>query len=228
MKDSDETAPRRPAVKICGITRREDAVLAEQAGAEFLGIILVPDTPRVVTASEAAEVTTGCSLPVVAVLADLPPEVAVREGRVSGAAVLQLHGEEPPEYLEWLKSEGPWALWKALRVRGPEDVARGIDLFGTVADGLLLDGWHPRQRGGTGTVFSWGEMKEVRGGIPPGLTLVLAGGLTPQNVGEAIHELDPDVVDVSSGVESSPRIKDPEKTEAFIRNAHVAGKEEVR
>ena len=89
-------------------------------------------------------------------------------------------------------------------------------------DGFLLDAWHPRLRGGTGASFSWPEIAGVREGIPPELEVVVAGGLNPENVREAISILNPDVVDVSSGVESAPGVKDLGLVRDFIENTSAA------
>lgn len=215
-----------PAVKICGLKRRVDAELAARAGADFLGTVLVPDTPRALSPEAAGEAVAGLALPVVAVVADLPLHRAVEEAGIVGAAVVQLHGREPPAYVTDLRERGPWELWKALSVKGIPDVLRGLDAYADAVDGILLDGWHPRQRGGSGTPFSWEEVAKIRGSFPGGLRLIAAGGLTPENVEEVIRVLRPDVVDVSSGVEERPGIKSPDKVTAFIRNARRAGKGE--
>lgn len=217
-----------PAVKICGLTRKEDAREAVNAGAGFLGVVLVPGTPRALTAHEAGDLFSGLSVPVVAVLADVPLDQAATEGTACAAGVLQLHGRESPEYVDSLRGQGPWAIWKALRVRTPDDVRRGLDGFGELVDGILLDGWHPHRKGGTGSSFSWKDVEAVRECFPAGLKLILAGGLTPRNVDEAIRRLNPDIVDVSSGVESSPGIKDSKQIKAFIQSARQAGKGEGR
>jgi phosphoribosylanthranilate isomerase len=158
----------------------------------------------------------------VAVVADLPLDRAVAELRLVGAAIVQLHGVESPGFAGDLKGLGSWRVWKAIRVRSVDDVLRGIEAYGDVVDGILLDGWHPRHRGGSGTAFSWEEVAAVRESFPDGLRLIAAGGLTPENVEEAVLRLAPDVVDVSSGVEERPGIKSPEKVRAFVRNARRA------
>ncbi|MFH1763997.1 MAG: phosphoribosylanthranilate isomerase [Gemmatimonadota bacterium] len=209
-------------VKICGLTRRADALHAAGAGADYLGVVLVPNTPRARTAEEARELLDGIQAPSVIVVADLAvSSVTVLADRV-GASVIQLHGDEPPEFVEDLRRAGPWEVWKSLRVRRLADVMEGLARFGGVVDGVLLDGWHPRKRGGTGTPFSWEEVAEVRDGFPPGVALVVAGGLGVDNVNEAVVRLRPQVVDVSSGVEESPGIKDRLRVEAFIRRVRAA------
>ena len=222
MTDPAETqgrSVRAPAIKICGLTRRQDAELAARAGADFLGIVLVPGTPRALSAEVARDVLAGLAPPAVAVVANLPLDRTVTAAQTVGASVLQLHGEEPPNLVGDLKGLGQWKVWKAIRVKCVEDILRGLDAYGAVVDGILLDGWHPRLRGGSGTPFSWGDVAEIRGRFPDGVHLIAAGGLNPENVEEAILRLDPHVVDVSSGVEESPGIKNSEKLRAFVRNA---------
>jgi phosphoribosylanthranilate isomerase len=209
-------------VKICGLTRRVDALHAAEVGADYLGVVLVPNTPRARTPEEARALLDGVQVPSVIVVANLAlSEVKGAVERV-GASVIQLHGDEPPELVMKIREAGPWEVWKALRVRGRADVVEGLARFGEVADGLLLDGWHPEKAGGTGTPFPWEEVAEVLEDLPPGLLLVVAGGLGPDNVHEAVIGLRPQVVDVSSGVEERPGIKDRFRVEAFIRNVRVA------
>jgi phosphoribosylanthranilate isomerase len=211
-----------PAVKICGLTRREDAEAALRAGADYLGVILVPGSPRGLTADRAETVTRGLGAGVVAVLADADPNAAVRDATTLGAAVVQLHGEETPAYAAEMGRAGPWEVWKALRVRNVEDVLRTFDAYGDVVQGILLDGWHPRHRGGAGVLFAWEEVSRLRAAFPPGIRFIAAGGLHPGNVAEAVHRLSPHVVDVSSGVETRPGIKDWTKMTAFVGKARRA------
>ena len=214
-----------PRVKICGLTRREDALYAAEAGADYLGVVLVPDSPRYLDPAAARRIVEGLAPSAVVVVADLAVGAAAGVAREVGASVIQLHGEESPEVVALLRDAGPWKVWKALRVRGLDDVEEGLDRYGSVVDGILLDGWHPNHRGGTGRAFSWDEVEGVGRDIPPGVSFIAAGGLGPENVGEAIRRLRPHVVDVSSGVERSPGIKDPRKVSEFIHEAWRAGQE---
>lgn len=212
-----------PEVKICGLTRVEDARVAAGAGADYLGAILSPGFSRSVPAERAATFVVPGGPPLVAVLVDGGLEEAVGSARTAGAGVLQLHGEEPPERLRDLRDRGDWRIWKALRVRSPDDVARALERYADVADGLLLEGWHEGRGGGVGVSFPWEAVVRLRESFPPGLSLIAAGGLGPDNVGEAVRRLAPDVVDVSSGVEARTGVKDPERVQAFLRNARAAG-----
>jgi phosphoribosylanthranilate isomerase len=213
-----------PAVKICGLTRPEDASAAAEAGADFLGVVLVPGTPRAVTPGQAREVVEGLGVPPVVVMADEPPGEAERMAEMVGARIIQLHGDELPEYASGLAERGPWKIWKALRVKDIEDVFRGIGTYGGIVDGLLLDGWHPRHRGGSGVPFDWREVEGIRDSFPEGLRFIAAGGLRPENVEEAVRRLAPHVLDVSSGVEVRPGVKSRNKIHAFIRNARRPGR----
>ncbi len=206
-------------VKICGLTRREDASLAAREGADYLGVVLVPGTPRFLTPARAARVVGDLGRPTVCVLADPTREEAVEAAREVGARVLQLHGRESRELLAFLREAGPWEIWKAIRVRKAEEVGRAAQVLAGVAHGLLLDGWHPTLRGGAGVGFSWEGVARLRDRIPPELRLIAAGGLNPGNVATAVAQLRPELVDVSSGVEGAPGIKDPDKIRDFIRAA---------
>jgi indole-3-glycerol phosphate synthase/phosphoribosylanthranilate isomerase len=216
------------SVKICGLTRREDACLAADEGADYLGVVLVPGTPRAVSVSEAKELLSGIAALKVVVMANPSLGDAVEAANALEADVIQLHGEESPEFVGALRSRGRWEIWKALSVRGVNEVQGGLAGYGSIVDGLLLDGWHPLQRGGSGTSFSWEEVGRLRDTFPEALKLIAAGGLRPDNVEEAIFRLAPHVVDVSSGVEDRPGIKDPAKIAAFIRNARRASTGESR
>jgi len=206
-------------VKICGITTPEDALVAQELGANYLGMILSQGFSRSILPDEAVDIGLVAETPLVAVLVDESLDEAQRIAELSGASVIQLHGEENVEYVEELRRRGMWTIWKAVRVRDPEDVTRAVEGLGTSVDGLLLDGWHPDRPGGSGVSFSWEGVRVMRDQIPSALKVIVAGGLTPGNVADAVRVLRPDVVDVVSGVELNIRRKDPELIGAFVRNA---------
>tara|TARA_B100000678_G_scaffold175789_2_gene146603 strand:+ start:339 stop:986 length:648 start_codon:yes stop_codon:yes gene_type:complete len=206
-------------VKICGITTPEDALVAQELGADYLGMILSQGFSRSILPDEAVDIGLVAETPLVAVLVDESLDEAQRIAELSGASVIQLHGEENVEYVEELRRRGMWTIWKAVRVRDPEDVTRAVEGLGTSVDGLLLDGWHPDRPGGSGVSFSWEGVRVMRDQIPSALKVIVAGGLTPGNVADAVRILRPDVVDVVSGVELNIRRKDPELIGAFVRNA---------
>ncbi len=221
-----------PQVKICGLTRVEDARFAARAGASYLGAVLVPASPRCVSPERARALASTVRLPLVVVVADLAVREAARVADEAGAAVIQLHGSEPAAVVEALRGRGSWELWKAVRVREREDILRAADHYGGLVDLLLLDAWSERGLGGTGVSFPWELWDPSREGVAGGLRIGVAGGLSPENVEEAVQQLAPDLVDVVSGVELRPGVKDPGRVEAFIRRAFApeleAGGERTR
>ncbi len=206
-------------MKICGVTRPDDARVAERAGASHVGAVLVPASTRAVTPERAAALYDAIGLPLVIVVADLSAAEAAASATEARARVIQLHGGEPPERLRELRERGPWELWKAARVRGADDIERAVERFGAEVDLLLLDGWHPDGLGGMGRRFPWEALAAARDALREQVPIGVGGGLTPENVAEAVASLHPAVVDVSSGVEVAPGVKDPDRIRAFVRNA---------
>lgn len=209
-------------VKICGLTRRSDAEAAVQAGASYLGAVLARRSPRRVSPWEAAALGRGLDAGLVCVFVDSRVSEVIGAATAAGARVLQLHGKERPEEVAALKESGSWRVWKAVRLREPAELLRAVERYGGIVDGILVEGWHPRLEGGVGARFAWERVAELRDAVPPGLDLIVAGGLDPGNVVEAIELLRPQVVDVSSGVESAPGRKDPELVRRFVAAARAA------
>lgn len=201
--------------KVCGITRREDAEAAAVAGAAYLGVVLAPGGKRTVPPEAAGDLLDGLPAARVGVFVDASADALRRAAEAARLDVLQLHGAEPPELLLRLRAEGRWRVWKALRPRGAAEFREGVARWAGAADALLLDGFSAEAHGGTGTRFPWEEVAAVRGGLPAGTELVVAGGLRADNVARAVELLRPDVVDVSSGVESAPGVKDRAAIERF-------------
>lgn len=208
-------------VKICGLTRPEDARAADAAGADYLGVVLTSGFGRSVTPSAARAIVEGTNASKVAVLVDETAEGAAAAARALGAAVIQLHGTEPPPVLEELRALGNWALWKAVRARSLGDIERAVEAYARVADGILVEGWKEGSLGVGGVRLSL-DPARVRSLVPYSVDLVLAGGLGPQTVAEAVRSFRPDVVDVSSGVESALGVKDHGRVSAFIESARAA------
>ncbi len=204
------SAPVR--VKICGITCIEDALDAVDAGADALGFIFAP-SPRRIEPIDAAEIIRELPpfLTTVGLFVDEAPEPVLRECPLD---VIQFHGAESPERV----AACPVRSIKAFRVRCSEDLAQ-IRAY-RAASAWLLDAYVPGVAGGTGHRFPWALANEVQGW---GGRLIVAGGLTPENVAECIGQTRPYGVDVSTGVERSPGRKDPVKLRDFVQAARSAG-----
>ena len=205
-----------PAVKVCGLMRPEDARVASEAGAAYLGVILAPGGKRSVTAGRANVILGGLSVKRVGVFVDAGEDELLAAATIAGLHVLQLHGDEPPELADRMRAQG-YEVWKAVRARTADDFSHAVRRYAGRVDALLLDGYSAQAHGGTGTRFPWAEVAERLGELPDGTRLIAAGGLTPDNVAEAARTLRPHAVDVSSGVELSPGVKDPEAVREFAR-----------
>jgi phosphoribosylanthranilate isomerase len=205
-----------PLIKFCGLTRRSDAELAAEAGAAYGGAILAPGGKRSITPEAAAVLFADLALTRVGVFVDASVDEMRRAAETARLDVLQLHGSESPAVAATLREEGGWTVWKAVRLRDPDELARALADYAGAVDGLHVEGWSPLAPGGTGTSFDWDALAARRELIPGSLSFVVAGGLTPDNVARAAALLRPDVLDVSSGVELSPGVKDPAAIRAFV------------
>jgi len=209
-------------VKICGLCRAEDAVLAAEAGADYLGVVLAPGGRRSRTIGQAAAIFGAApAIRRVGVFVDEDPVVVREAVERLGLHVVQLHGEEPPGYVEALVRRGGPEIWKAIRPRDEAEFLAGVAAYGNVAHGILLDGWSAHAAGGTGARFPWDVVARVRDALAEGIRLIVAGGLEPENVRDAVRRLRPGVVDVSSGVEARIGEKSPERVEAFVAAART-------
>ncbi|MBD0336186.1 MAG: phosphoribosylanthranilate isomerase [Cyanobacteria bacterium Co-bin13] len=205
-------------VKICGITQADQAVAIAHLGATALGFICVPASPRYIIPERIGDIgerlkdTIQRPLETVGVFADADfktLETTVKTGQLSS---IQLHGNESPEQCRQLRQQLPGiAIIKALRIRVAEDLAQAAH-FEPEVDGLLLDAYHPQLLGGTGKTLDWASLQSFR----PACAWLLAGGLTPDNVVNALTQLSPDGIDLSSGVEISPGIKDLDQVEQLF------------
>lgn len=203
-------------VKVCGITRLEDAVSAARFGADAVGFVFT-DSPREVSPEAAREISRA--MPEgparVGVFVDSPLDVVREIIEYCDLDAVQLHGDEGYEYCSSLEGKAI----KALRVNGTLDIARATRYAqegGCKA--LLLDGFDPARRGGTGRTFDW-KMVNLIEGSPK---LIIAGGLGPDNVAKAVKAARPYGVDASSGLEASPGLKDPVLVYSFIESARKA------
>ena len=203
-------------VKVCGLTSHEDAATALELGADTLGFNFYPPSPRYIAPEEAGKIIRR--LPPAAVTVGVfvnvaSPAALEREARCAGVRILQLHGDEPPEYCRQLTG---WPLIKAVRI-GADFQPQALADYPAV-EALLLDRKDEVLFGGTGRTFDWGVAAE----IARLRRVILAGGLHAGNVAEAIRAVRPYGVDVCSGVESAPGRKDPVKLREFmseVRNA---------
>jgi phosphoribosylanthranilate isomerase len=201
-------------VKICGITSTQDAQAAVEAGADALGFMFYASSPRCVTRETAAQIVHQLP-PFVAKVGVFvnPTSEEVRQAIADcGLDTLQFHGEESPEFC------GQFGLkvLKAFRMQGPETL-KALSNYSSVA--WLLDSFVAGTRGGTGNTFNWEIAAQA---VKMGGRVILAGGLTPENVAEAVRKVRPYGLDVSSGVESAPGRKDAAKVRAFITAAKGA------
>lgn len=204
-------------VKICGITRAEDARAAAAAGASAIGLVFWPRSPRAVTAGAAREIVAAvpAGVPAIGVFVNQSIEEINDTVERAGLFGVQLHGDEPIEYLARMRRP-------VIRSMTLADAGR-LDEFPSHVT-LLLDAADPERRGGTGRTIDWAAARPLARRRP----IVLAGGLTPDNVGEAIRAAGPYAVDVSSGVEAAPGVKDHARMRAFMEAVARADASEGR
>jgi phosphoribosylanthranilate isomerase len=203
-------------VKVCGITRLEDAELAASLGAWALGFILWPRSPRAAEEAVAAGIARQVRRRVELVGVFVNPTLDEVDRMVEGIGLthVQLHGDEGPSFCAAVAQRTGARVVKALRVRSGADI-RDAERFHT--DFHLLDTAAGTARGGTGRTWDWRLAAQRRSQVPA----LLSGGLTPENVADGIAAVQPWGVDVSSGVESAPGIKDPARMEAFAAAVHA-------
>jgi phosphoribosylanthranilate isomerase len=211
-------------VKICGLTCIDDVLACAEAGVEWIGLNFHPSSPRFIEPAQAAAIVAALPplVRAVGVFVDRPASEVARLADQLGLSIVQLHGQEPPEDLVTL---GHLQVVRAFRLRTAADwsgvsayLARARDL-GRPPYAVLIDAYVAGQSGGTGATVE----SAVLECIPPLPRLVLAGGLTPENVAAKVTLVRPWMVDVASGVESAPGRKDPAKVAAFVKAAKNAG-----
>ena len=208
-------------VKICGLTRAVDAEYADAAGASYLGVIFAGG-PRQRLPQQARDTLAGRRARKVGVFADQAPGEIADIAREVGLDVIQLHAESQAERVHAVRAATGLEVWAVLRTSDgtlPDDAEDLAD----EADALVVDALVPGKLGGSGVAIPWLLLGESLDDMERGHRIVLAGGLTSENVAEAIDYVSPMVVDVSSGVESAPGIKDHERIRAFIAAARAAG-----
>jgi phosphoribosylanthranilate isomerase len=209
-------------IKICGIKTPDLLDAAIAAGADMIGFMHFPRSPRHVSIEELAGLISAARGRVESCVVLVNPDNScVAEVAALGPDWIQLHGPESPHRVEAIRAEAGVEIIKALPIGSAEDVARVAD-FAEVADRILLDAKPPKgadRPGGLGDRFDWSLLEA----LDPSIPFMLSGGLTPDNVAEAIAKVQPLGVDVSSGVETAPGVKNKRLIEAFIRNARAAG-----
>jgi phosphoribosylanthranilate isomerase len=216
MKQSQRTlaATMKTQVKICGITSIADGLAAAEAGADMIGLMFYEGSPRHITLPAAVEISRALSPFIVKVGVFVNPteDLVLRAIGEAGVTLLQFHGDETPEFC----TQFGVMNMKAFRIRD-EDSLTALPNYPT--DAYLLDAYSKSGLGGTGEKFNWDlAVAAQKFGKP----IFLAGGLTPQNVADAVKKVRPFGVDVSSGVESAPGKKDPAKVRAFIAAVRAA------
>jgi phosphoribosylanthranilate isomerase len=200
----------RTRVKICGITREQDALAAVEHGADAIGLVFYPPSPRYVDVALAAGIAAVLPpfVTTVGLFVNADAETIAEVVERVGIDLIQFHGNECADYCA---GHGrPWL--RALRMQDDLDLGKAVTEFGA-ARGLLLDAYRPGMPGGTGETFDWTRIPAELAG-----SIVLAGGLTPDNVSRAVRQVRPYAVDVSGGVEAEPGIKDANKIARFMQS----------
>ena len=208
-------------IKICGICQPDQGVAIADLGIKTLGFICVPSSPRYVTAEKARQILEKLppGIQTIGVFADASLETIEQVVLETGFTGIQLHGNESPEFCRAVKQALPnREIIKALRIQSAESLQNAIAFY-SVVDTLLLDAYHPNQLGGTGQTLPWESLKKFK----PPCPWLLAGGLNPENVLTALGYLQPDGIDLSSGVERSPGNKDLDKVSQLIKNLKTSG-----
>jgi len=202
-------------IKFCGLTRAEDAEYAVSLGATYVGVIFA-DSPRRVAPAAASAVIAGVrgSARTVGVFGPATVEMIATLASDVGLDVVQLHGDPSPDVVERVRPSFDGEVWAAVRIAGGELPTEAAALL-AIADAVVLDAKIPGQLGGTGQAFDWDAIARTLDRRQGRARVVLAGGLNPENVAHAVRVVAPDVVDVSSGVESAPGIKDHARMRAF-------------
>ena len=198
-------------IKICGVTSVEDAELCAEAGVDMIGLNFCRQSPRYLSTDRAREITesVAAAIKTVGVFADAGADEIRKVVSETGIKVVQLHGSESPDFSAELSDE--FEIIRALRA-GPDFRPASVAKYPGCT--ILLDGYDSSRLGGTGEVFDWNVAREVR---TLATRLILAGGLSPENVADAIATVKPDGVDACSRLEREPGIKDPARVREFVR-----------
>ena len=207
----------RTRAKICGITRVEDVHAVVNSGADAIGFVFYPPSPRSVSAEQASVLLQAIAPYVQVVGLFVNSSAGELQAILNTVAldILQFHGDESPEQCQSIAQQVGRRWYKAIQVKPGLDVVAEIQKYQQAgASAVLLDAWHPELKGGTGHSFDWSSFPQLD--IP----LILAGGLNPDNIEDAIHTTAAFAVDVSGGVESAKGIKDQQLIERFMQGVH--------
>jgi len=201
-------------IKICGITKLEQAKAITELGISSLGFISVPESPRYISPTGIKEIINSLPLGVssLGVFANCPLKTIIETVTYSHLTGVQLHGQESGEFCLQLRQELPQIeIIKAFRIQNRETL-NTLEVYYPLVDTLLLDAYHPQVLGGSGQTINW----QVLQAFSPPLPWLLAGGLTPENINIALSQVSPTGIDLSSGVENSPGDKDLLKVKRFL------------
>ncbi len=207
----------RTRVKICGITRTQDIKSVVDAGADAIGFVFFPPSPRNVSVELAQELVkqVPAYVQTVGLFVNASSDEILEVLKTVSLDVIQFHGDETPEQCQKIAKLTGRRWYKAIQVKPDLDVISTIKQYQQVgASAMLLDAWHPELKGGTGHSFDWSQFPQLD--IP----LILAGGLKPENIENAIKTTKAYAVDVSGGVESAKGIKDQQLIEQFMQGVH--------
>ncbi|MBF7687764.1 phosphoribosylanthranilate isomerase [Acinetobacter rathckeae] len=213
----------RTRSKICGITRVEDARAAVDNGADAIGLVFYPPSPRAVTPSQAQQIAQVIPpyVQIVGLFVDASLDQIESTLQHVTLDVLQFHGQETPAECASIAKKIGRRWYKAIQVHPTLDIQAEIQRYCQAgASAVLLDAWHPSLKGGTGQQFDWSVFPKAQ------TALILAGGLTPDNVKQAITTTTPFAVDVSGGVESAKGIKDHQLIKTFMQGVHCGSANE--
>jgi phosphoribosylanthranilate isomerase len=196
-------------VKFCGMTRSQDAALAAEIGATYVGVVFA-DGPRKVSPKDGRQILDGAGDRVrrVGVFGTNEPDEIGRASEEARLDIVQLHADPTPSQVQSIRKRFKGEVWAAIRIAG-NHIPSDAELLFDTADAVVLDARSDHRLGGTGQALPWGDVAVDLARDRGSSAVVLAGGLKPSTVASAIRTLAPDVVDVSSGVESAPGIKDP-------------------
>ena len=195
-------------VKICGITSPQQALMVQQQGADALGLVIYEKSPRYVDVQQAAQIRSVISKPTLAIALLVNPSETLVNRVIEQVKpdFIQFHGDESAEFCHQFN----YPFIRAIRMREGLDIDAEVAAY-NAQGGFLFDAWSDNLYGGTGHSFDWTRLPTTTD-----YRLILAGGLTPDNVGTAVDLIKPHMVDVSGGVESEPGIKDADKVAVFI------------